>query len=183
MNLKGLAKLLGIEGDVDPSTAEAKFTSAIKKLQSDLAAANKKLGTKTASRDDEPKPKDKSEGTDKGKPPTPPLVSPAVIELARDNRTMRLDTLLEKGRIDKAAHARLVDLFVTDQALTLALSASTKDADGFDRVFETLRDNQPVILGEHTGQQDTITMADGTKRSSDDVLLIDAENRARAAAV
>ena len=191
MNLKGLAKLLGVEGDVDPASAEGKFTTAIKKLQSDLAAANKKLGTVKASHDDEPNPKDKDKdkdkdkGKSKDKEPAPLAVSLMVLSLARENRTLRLDKLLESGRIDKAAHAKLIETFATDGPLTLALSANTKDADGFDRVYDILKDNKPVSLGEHTGLQDTgtITMADGTKRNSEDVLVIDAERRAKAAAV
>lgn len=178
MYMKGLAKLLGIEGDVDPGNAEAKFGSAIKKLQSRLADAEKKVKTVSASRDDSTgDPKD--EGKDDPKPKGPPKVAPMMLTLAIENRSMRLDRLLEAGRIDRATRDKLAEQYVSDETLTLTLASETKDADGFDRLMETLRHNQPVILGEHTGEQ-TITMADGSKRSGDDVLLIDAEQRAAA---
>jgi hypothetical protein len=131
----------------DPKTAIAAFVKSIvektTKLEGDLKLSQETL-TKTA---DELKLSRSREA----KKPTP--VSKTHIGLLRDNRRMKLDKLIDDGRISKAVSDKIGDIFCSDAALTLALS-DEEITDAFDLVIGALAENEVVHLrGQQSGPQ------------------------------
>lgn len=121
--LKDLAEALGIE------VLEDADDEAIKKLIIDAFAALK----------EKPSKKDGEE----------PEVSASILGLMRDNRILKIDNLLNQGKITSHVATKLKGQFCSDTALALAHSSG----DGFDTTLGILIENDPVKFRSMTGSQ------------------------------
>ncbi len=166
MPLKQLAKRLNItcESDeqLEPTIVASFETSAkaitekdaqIASLQAEIAALKAKV------------------------PPDPVTVTAASRELLKDNRSMKLERLVESGKISPATRDKLASAFCSDEALTLALSVDRKDS--FDIVLSALAENVTLPLGE--AQRQPLDKG-GPAGSQTNPLLADAQRRKEAAA-
>jgi phage I-like protein len=164
MALIDLAKSLGLkpEDGTDDSKIESMIASAfsaLKKTVADLKAGGEK------------KPEEKPK----------PAFAAGLLNIAKDNRSLKLSALVDSGKITPAVSKALMEHFSTEESLTLALS-NESGVDTFDSVVKSLEHNDPVKLGEQTGSQ-TIRMSHGTDPSPEATALErDAERRAKEAA-
>ncbi len=78
---------------------------------------------------------------------------PEMIRLAAENRRMKLDRLVEGGRITPAVRKKLEAEFIGADQRALALSLSNGTAGLFDGMIVALAENNPVELRERTGPQ------------------------------
>lgn len=151
MSMKSLAKKLGLEvgeGDDDASLEKA------------IVAAFKSKGKAT------PKPDDKKIEA-----------SAAMVQVVKDNRSMKLDKLLETGRVTKAVRDKLEEKFLSDEAI----KASCSSPDGFEDAFAMLMANEPVMsFKQRTGPQDPVRLSNPMDEKQNP-LLADAKRRAAAA--
>jgi len=109
----------------------------------------------------------------------PVAASRATIRLLKENRQMKLEKLMQAGKITKAAKDKIVAKHLSDSALSLSLS-SDEDGDAFDDLVETLEANEAVVnLKGKSGQQTTRLSHD--LKPEDNPLVKDAERRAAAA--
>lgn len=82
-----------------------------------------------------------------------PEPDPVVLRLARENREMKLDRLVEAGKITPAVRAKLAGCFIGENDANLKLSLDA-DGDGrFCAMVEALGENDPVKLKEQTASQ------------------------------
>lgn len=142
MDMQELLAKLGIQAE------PGKEADAIVEAFSQMAAKVKAMEEKQlADPPAEPNPDDEK---DKNPPqPTPPA---SMLSLLRENREMKLNSLVEKGAITRAVADDLKKSYVNDMALKLSC---TQDVDpmGFDALLSALAKNDPVALGETTGAQ------------------------------
>ena len=118
--------------------------------------------------------------------PPAPEVSPAMLSMMKENRTMKLSTLTEAGRISPVVKTALEDLFASDSAVTMAFSntpAAKSSVATFDKVIDALSKNEITSSGEGTGPQ-TLKFSSQKEgdNSSSNVLTRMAENKAEAQA-
>lgn len=106
---------------------------------------------------------------------TPP--DPVVLGLVRDNSRMKLDQLVQAGRLSPKAREVAEDRYLSDAALTLSLAGSGKP---LEDLIEVLKINEPVALGERTGPQ-AMVLSRQTRNDGPNVLKA-AMDRQRAAA-
>ena len=86
------------------------------------------------------KPKDDSTGT----------IDP-VVKLVGENRDLKLSNLVKAGLITPAIKDTISAKYVDTKVL--ALSMATKQDDGFDLLYEVLKENRVVALEERSGVQ------------------------------
>ena len=134
MDLKKLQEAFGIKEELTTENVEALVLSA----HADLVKGHEELGEKF---------KALEASISKGK--TKP--DPELIRLSSDNRKMKLDGLVAAGRITPAVCTKLSKLFVDAEPVALSLSNGTGSQ--FDLIFDALKENDPVILKEVSGQQ------------------------------
>jgi len=174
MSIKKLAAALGVKFDDDASddTISAAIATSFNSLKSEvktLKAAETATTTTTAdpaATKDEP-------GVTAGHVSTP------MLSMLDENRTNKLNALVEAGKITPAVAEDLRKQYCTSEVLTLALTSETV-SDGFDATIAALSKNDGMVLGEKTrGQYDRqiLQPQDGQKNP----LLADAERRAAAA--
>lgn len=154
MKLEKLADLLKLT--FTKETDEEKEEKVLSKISSLLKLEDK---------DDKD---DKEEKVEASKP------SPVVMKLAKENRTIKLNKLVEEGKVTPAVVKSLSELFTTEDAL--ALSLSKEEDDSFDKLIVALSKNNVVELTEKTKGQ-TIALSDPLK-GVENPLIKDAENRA-----
>lgn len=154
MKLEKLADLLKLT--FTKETDEEKEEKVLSKISSLLKLEDK---------DDED---DEEEKVEASKP------SPVVMKLAKENRTIKLNKLVEEGKVTPAVVKSLSELFTTEDAL--ALSLSKEEDDSFDKLIVALSKNNVVELTEKTKGQ-TIALSDPLK-GVENPLIKDAENRA-----
>lgn len=112
----------------------------------------------------------------KGKPEEkkdpPQQIAAAHISMLRDNRTMKIDKLLDDGKITKAVRDDLVKRYTKDETISLALSHDASN-DGFEDVLSTLSLNEKVVsYGGKTGAQ-VVKLSHGLKKGSEGNALVD----------
>jgi hypothetical protein len=176
MPLRQLATKLGVElgDDTADDQVESKIVTAITTMKTENSKLKQELATLKA----KPKPESKEgEGKEEEKKVA---VAAGFITLARDNRKMKLDGLVGKSAITKAVADKLSEQYCTDEALSLSLSSDGTSSDGFDNLIETLSGNDPVKLGEASGQQ-TVALSHNLKKGEENPVLKDAQARADAA--
>lgn len=108
----------------------------------------------------------------------PEPLSGITLELAMDNRKLKLDSLLGT-KISPAVHKQLMSIFATKETLELALAPQGYDV--FAGVMAALAENDIVKLKEQTGAQ----LLDLEKKDGDgknefaEALVADAEQQAK----
>lgn len=161
------------EKDDEESLAQA-LGKAVAKLAEDEEKREEEAAK--AANDDEGK-EDKSASDDEKKEMS---ISMAHVEMLKENREAKLDRLVEKGAITPAVKKRLMEKFGSEKTLRLSLSSERYD-DGFSDVIESLRDNDPVVLGSQTGGQSGRTAVALSREHMDPAknpLIADANRRA-----
>ena len=172
MDLASLGKALSLDLG-DKEKAEETITAAFSQLKKDLVGEKEKRGIVEKERDAL-----KAE-TKKDNQVEP---DPTLISLAADNRQMKLKQLVEAGRITPAVSDKLKTLYLGEENKALILSLKTGTQGQFDELVMALSENDPVKLKETSGQQ-TVALSDSKKgNNGTNVLLADAEKRAKAAA-
>lgn len=173
MKWVNIGKALGIKDDLTAETAEKLICASVTSLQ-EVAESQDELVKAQA----------KELKTLKAAPKNPPKNELAVpdamlLSLARDNRTMKLDALVEAARITPAVRDKLAEQFIGKdcEALTLSLQHGTSGV--FDNVVAALADNDVVELKAKSGPQVLKLHRDDGKTPN--AIVEDAERRAKAA--
>jgi hypothetical protein len=162
-----LAKALGLEV---PEGADDTILQNL--ILADVNAMREKMKKATEEEDDE----DEEDPASKKTPPAPMAAS--LLNVLRDNRSMKLDKLVADGRINRAVREDLAKQYCSDANLTLSLSNTD---DGFDSVLAALNKNERVVEGGTSGPQ-TLVLGKDVHDVQKNPLLRDAERRAAAAA-
>lgn len=102
------------------------------------------------------------------------------LELAGENRALKLAKLVDEAKITPAAAAKIKARWVDATALKLSLSRNGTD-DGFKELVDALADNDPVSLGEKSGMQVVSLSWDHAKGGAESPLVANAKRRAEAA--
>ena len=110
-------------------------------------------------------------------PKKPVAVAASLINMAKDNRDLKLSRLVEKGNVTPNVKKQLAEIFMQDDAISLSLQSDPELAvdDKFDQLIIALSENNPVELGEQSGIQ-AISLSDITDADKNP-LLADAESR------
>ncbi|KKM98897.1 hypothetical protein LCGC14_1153350, partial [marine sediment metagenome] len=74
-----------------------------------------------------------------------------LVKLTSESRALKLSNLVKAGLITPAVKDVITAKYIEVKAL--ALSMSTKQDDGFDMLFEVLKQNKPMIFDEQSGVQ------------------------------
>ena len=152
---ESIAALTGVAGVKDDTTALAALTQWGEGLKANVA----KVETKAASLASEKATLAAEVSTLKGKvKDAPPELSPMTMKLARENREMKLATLVTQGRITPAVRDRLSATWAAKDAAVLALSMDESSDKRFDDMVAALGENDPVKLGEQTKSQQTFAL-------------------------
>ncbi len=107
-------------------------------------------------------------------------VDPVLVDLSRDNRKTKINSLVEASKITPACAKAMEAHFIGEDNTALKLSLQ-RGGNDFDFIVGMLAENDPVKLGEKTPGQ-TLSLADQLKDQDDaDPLGDDAEERADAA--
>lgn len=175
MSLKSIAEKLKIDGadKLEDAKLESAISAAIDELLKKIDAAASNPPNLA------PAPEVKKEG--ENHPANPPVVSASHISMLRDNRTIKLDALVKAGAITPAVKDELAKQHCNDKTLSLALSATDATVpDSFDTLLKTLAMNNPVLLREQTGPQNS-TIALSQLDEKDNPILKNAEKRRKEA--
>jgi hypothetical protein len=110
--------------------------------------------------------------------------NPMILKLSAENRKTKLAALVAGSHVTKAVADKLEGIYIGDKNASLELALSrggdSLDPDGFDQVVAALSDNDPVVLGEQTGQQSVELSNDPAKRA-ENPLVKDAKQRRKGA--
>jgi len=99
--------------------------------------------------------------------------SPVMVTMLSENRGMKIDRLVEAGKMTPAQADKLRSQYASKDACTLALS-SNSDGKEFDAMLEAFEMGTPsVATGEKTGGQ-TVALSDGRKGKLDENPLVKA---------
>lgn len=151
IDAKGIAKLLGVNPDLNDAAMETAIENAI----SDLLK--------------------------KAEPKAEEAIAAAFVTLAKNTRNDKLKQLVKDAIITPAVETDLQSIFANDKtlALSLALSDDKKDVverDNFSKVIEALAKNDPVKLKEQSRAQ-TLSLSHPSKDAPNKVVE-DAQRRA-----
>lgn len=153
--LKRLVEKLGLSLEGEP-TEEAIMLALDAKLKTDVAKVQASQSQKSQSN----------------------AVDPLVVNLMRENRVGKLNTLLGAGLITPAVKGIIEKRYVEKEALTLSLSSGADD--GFDTLFEILTKNKTTQLGEKSGPQ-LLEMANVRAKATVSPIRADVQRRRVAA--
>lgn len=154
MDWTKIREALGIKAELKDENAEALLLAAFEEAKKPVTPATT------------PEPK-----------PTVEL-SPVVLELAIDNRKLKLGQLVDARRITPATRDKLVALFTKKETLALSLT----NGDSFNELVAVLADNDVLPLkGEQTGPQTPVALSNAATQDGKDPLVEDAKRRAEAA--
>ena len=78
-------------------------------------------------------------------------VTDPVVKLVSENRELKLSNLVKAGLITPAVKDVIVAKYVETKALTLSMASKVED--GFDVLYEVLKQNRPIALDELTAVQ------------------------------
>lgn len=179
VDLKQLGADIGIKEELTAKNAGELILAFCTDLKDQVKTATDKtasLSKELEAAKKKPEPPDKK---------NPAEVHPTVLRLAHRNRTMQVDALVAGARLTPAVRdkikARKIGERDGDMA-ALKLSLEQEHEDDFDFWMEMFAENDPVKLGEQTGAQTKLELSDPNKGIDGDVLVKDAERRAKAAA-
>ncbi len=174
MKWENIGKALGIKDDLTAENAE-KLICSMAESSKKAVTEQDKLFKAQKKELDALKAKPKAEPKDE-KPAAP---DPLLLNLAVDNRNMKLDALVEAARITPAVKEMLVKQFIGEDRAALVLSLQNGTSDQFDKVIEALAENDVVALKAKSGPQVLkLHREDGKKPNA---VIEDAERRAKAA--
>jgi hypothetical protein len=174
MSFRDLAKKLKIDlaDNVEDGAVEGAIVSEVGKLRKSVSELTAKVEAS--------KPKPSDDDKSKSEDAKPATVSASIVDLATENRTLKLDRLVESSKITPAVRDKLAAQYCDGEALALSLAVEDGPADGFDTLVEALGENDPVALSESTGPQG-VRMIHGAGKAEANPLVADAEERAEAA--
>lgn len=135
MNWDEIRKALGITGKMDDENATELILASVTELK---ANRDKEVGDLKASLSAATK--------------SIPDPDPMLVNLAADNRSMKIDALVGE-KITPATGKALKALFLGDDNSNLVLSLKGKAADTFDKVIEIFAAAEPIKKGEKTAAQ------------------------------
>lgn len=143
---------LGLGKDAELSDDNAlsvvgKLVSGLRKERDDFKGKAEKTVKASGKADDDKEPK--------------PFVPDMAVETVALGRTAQLEKLVLSGNITPAVKDKLESQYCKPEGLKLSME-SNKD-DGFKSLIETLGENDPVKLGEHTKAQTATALSSGTK--------------------
>ncbi len=166
MNWKEIQESMGIKGDMTDKTAPALVMSRMKGIKEESAAAISEIVTL------------KETVTAAKKGSTQKDVDPTLLKLSADNRSMKIQGLVAKGRITPDIAKQMSTAFIgaDNAALKLELSREPSGAT-FDHVVDLFAGNDPVQLQEVTREQ-SLKLSSNMDEGDSDMLLKDAEKRA-----
>jgi len=167
MDWTKIAKALGIEEAPAEDKAEEVILSHVTKLGEDHGKQVKELQDKVAVLEAQLKEKGGIKEVD-----------PVLLSMAAENRTLKLNTLVEAGNITPAVRDKLQDYLIGADSKALHLALSRGD-NSFDKLVEILRENKAVDLQPVSGPQTLSLNHPGAPAVSP--LVADAERRAAAA--
>lgn len=167
MTLSELASKLGITLAEDAD--ETAQSDAIVAAWNDLKAKAEKPADPPA------------EPTGPAKEPVKEPIAAGFINMARDNRSGKIEALVAGGKITKAVADDLKKQYCSDQALQLSLTDTGSFTDGFDNLVATLSKNQAIEVGEKTGPQGGVALSHSNGGESTNPLIASAERRAEEA--
>jgi hypothetical protein len=148
----------------DPSLDMAATLAAIKKILKDQ---EKVLGVMEPAAAPATPNASAAEPAKDAPPVTASLGSPAILNILRDNRKMRLDALAAAGKLNPLQRKAIEERHCSEAALTLSLSASQDD---FANVCAVLDASQPSTLTvEKTGPQ-LLALSRSADDSTDPIL-------------
>jgi len=149
--LMELLKELKIE--VAEDAAEDVMVAALKTKIDELMKNQKEPEKKPEGEGDAPA--SPPENTEASSTPAPtPVVSASMVKMLGENRRMKLQGLVDAGKISPAVRDDLLTQHASDGALTISLSMTGDQTDGFDTLVETLGKNPAVIsMSERSGPQ------------------------------
>lgn len=187
MALRSIAKKLGIDEKVEDAKLEAAISTAVDALIKKVAASASDPPTPGSDPANPPSPPVGGTGgnptpTANNSPPAAvPVITASMVNLLRDNRSMKLEAMVKAGNITPAVRDELQKSFCNDNSLSLSLSnTDAKAVDAFDATLAALAKNDPVKLREQTGPQATV-MALSDLDPATNPLVKNAEARALAA--
>jgi DNA-binding ferritin-like protein len=99
----------------------------------------------------------------------PKATDPAVVRLVHENRTMKLNNLIQGGNITPAVAGELNKVFNDPNSLELSLSQGD---DRFDDVVKILAHNDTVSLREKTGAQTTVKLSSEVEEKDEENPLL-----------
>lgn len=173
MDWSKVKEALKIEGEMTDETAIEMILGAVKKngeaVEASQAEAIEKQKKALKDKDAELA---TIKASMKGKEP-----DPVLVDLASDNRRMKLNALVAGARITPAVCEKLSAVFSEKKALALSLK---RGGDNFDAVVAALMENDPVKLKEQSGPQ-AIKLSRQEEDKTKGVLEKDAERRAEEA--
>lgn len=109
-----------------------------------------------------------------------PPIAAGFINIARKSRLQELDSRVEHGILTPAARNKLVKEYCNDDALQLAFSPEGEVFDNFDQVLSIIDDNANAIsLNQERSQSQELSLAYNSLKPENNVLLRDAESRAK----
>ncbi len=170
MDYAKVGKVLGIKEDITEKNAEALILSRGAEVKKALDTAATTITSLKKDVEDAKKiPSNKKYE-----------VSPVMLSLAAENRTMKLDTLVKDSKITPACCKLLTVALLGENNKVLSLSLEAGDTASFDAIIAALRENDPIELKSHTGPQ-VLKLQQDEKGNNINPLLADATARAKAA--
>lgn len=180
MPLKKLAASLGVKvkDDDDDAKISAAITAAFEDLKNKPPAKEEEETSSEEEDDAEMKKKREMEAAEKKKKAgdKPKSVSASMLSMLEENRTNKINKLVDDGKITPAVAKGLTEQFCGKKTLTLSLVEDGFD-DGFTSMVKVLDQNEPVLLGEQTGGQHGRTVL--KLSDEENPLLKNAESRAK----
>lgn len=109
----------------------------------------------------------------------PIQLSAMALGMAAENRRMKLDKLVDAGKITPAVRDKLLAKHADEAALSLSMQPGARDE--FADLCAILEENDPVKLGEQTRAQAVVLSRQGSANPDENPLLADAKRRAERA--
>lgn len=120
---------------------------------------------------------------DKETPAGDPPIAASLVRILKDNRSMKIDNLVNSGKITPAVATGLRKKYLEPAVLSLSLKSDNDD--GFDSTVELFTANEPVAsFKSRTGGQaggKPLSLSDPMKSGDVNPLLKDADARKAAA--
>ena len=126
--------------------------------------------------EEEDEDEDEDEDKKKKKKVMPFQISAAQINLLRDNRSQKLERLLDKGKASPAVIKKLEAVFCSQANLALSFSNQSNTEEMFAFMLSILEENETISLEEKTGAQ-TIRLSTDMSSKNYNPLLADMESR------
>lgn len=154
MNWDEIKKTLGIKEDITDENAQSLILSLWNTSQEELSSVKTELNSLKAMKDKAPDEPD-----------------PTLLNLAAENREMKLSALVAASRITPAVKDKLSDAFIGKDNMKLSASLKGLSEDSFDSVVKILAENDPIGIKEKSGAQVLGALADDRKTVEDDSLV------------